>query len=382
MEIIELTERQKKEFKKRRRKEKIKKAVTILKAKLFRKGLPKDDTRTIQVHPDINGNLTEYYVSNPILQESVRYGSVTAIKEDYENKRFVYLGIVSSADNALGIIESNVSISELVANPYGNDKLFEMLKNAEEVRDYYYDKIGEYRGPDEGHISHFFKPTFILGTIVKQEDGKFYYNSQSSPDIEKMLEDERNRNKKEELLREESAVEYKLGKSAVVAKRDCWIDQNNGLEYAGINMDALFFKYKPGKPVKTKDGKYVYKGSIKFGEKRFISDSNNKSFEIVNPIEYKDVIIWTDGYSLLQYFMDKKFEGLKWSLGELFTTSRIELSKANKDNFIGGLRINENGICEFDKTVPATVRFAESMLEEEKEENNQKAKLYNLDEIR
>ena len=174
MHIIERTKKQEIEYNKAKRMEKLKRNIALLKAKLFNKPISPDDPRTLQAHKDAQGNLRDYYVANPYLQEGTSFNCVTPIIE--EINRYVYRGIVLGADNATGIIESNVPLEEIVASPSGNIKLQEMLsqENAVAARDRYYGKIGEPQGPLEKHSTHFGKPDFPLGTILKGEKRRIY----------------------------------------------------------------------------------------------------------------------------------------------------------------------------------------------------------------
>ena len=127
MEIIERTKKEEKLYDRAKRLENLKKRWTLLKAKLLNRGISPDDSRTLQAHKDGEGALRNYYISNPYLQNGAGYICVNPIIEDHENSRFVYRGILNGADNATGVIESNVPLSEIVASPEGNIKLQEMI---------------------------------------------------------------------------------------------------------------------------------------------------------------------------------------------------------------------------------------------------------------
>ena len=175
--MIEMNEKEQKKYEKAKRREELKRKWTLLKAKLLKGKISPEDTRTIQAHKDTQGNLRDYYIANPYLQDSATYDSVNPIMEDYENHRFVYRGIMRGADNAIGVLESNIPLSEIVASPNGNIMLQEILseKNATKVRDQYYQAIGEKLGTSKGHMTHFNKPDFVLGTILTDERGQFTF---------------------------------------------------------------------------------------------------------------------------------------------------------------------------------------------------------------
>lgn len=169
MDIIEITNKTRKEYNKMKKQESLKQKWTLLKAKLLKRGISPDDSRTLQAHKDSQGLLRDYYISNTYLQNGASYTCVNAIMEDIENNRFIYRGMLQGADNAIGIIESNVPLSEIVASPDGNIKFQEMLlaENSAKVRNQYYRKIGEKQEPLENHSTYFGKPDFVLGTILK-----------------------------------------------------------------------------------------------------------------------------------------------------------------------------------------------------------------------
>ena len=108
------------------------------------KTLSPDDPDTIQARRDGAGNLRDYYILTPRLQKGIAYNAVLPITEDYENHYFAYRGLISGADNAIGIIESNIPLNEIVANIEGNKLLQEMLKeeNARAKRNEYYNLLG------------------------------------------------------------------------------------------------------------------------------------------------------------------------------------------------------------------------------------------------
>lgn len=373
MDIMEVTKKQEKVFNKMKRQEDLKRRWTLLKAKLFNKKISPDDSRTLQAHKDSQGILRDYYISNRYLQNGANYKTVNVIMEDFNNNRFVYRGMLSGADNAIGIIEANVPLSEIVASPDGNIKLQEMLseENATIVRDQYYNSIGENLEPLKNHTTFFGKPDFPLGKIIKGKKGDYAFSSEISADIEEILHKEREEIKREENMRNKDSVQIDLGGGMVVAKQNCWLEQENGMQFAGINKNALYYRYQPGNPIHTDDGKHVYIGRVLIGEINNIADSN-EPIQFVRPFTYQNVVLWTDGKNLIQYFLDEKFKGLNFSLGEIFTNENIKDAINNKNQtYIGGITKDDKGECISTKDIPESVKKAveEYMLQMSDREN-------------
>lgn len=373
MQIIERTEKEQKKYERTKKMEELKRKWTLLKAKLLGGKISPDDSRTLQVHRDAQGNARDYYVSNPYLQDNSAFIAVNPIVEDYEKNRFVYRGIIQGADNAIGVIEANVPLSEIVASPDGNTKLQEMLseENAEKIRDQYYKSIGEELGPLKGHMAHFGKPDFVLGTILKGEKGQYTYNSQIAEDIEELLQQERESLKKQKLMRDKDSVVIDAGGGLVVSEQECWMEQGKDIQFAGINRDALYYRYMPKAPIQTEDNKYVYIGKTQIGQATKVNQKSGEPIQFVSPDVYENVVIWTEGKNLVQYFLDKKFAGLNFVLGETFTNFNIEKVEEGKElqKYLGGITIDENGECQKVENIPETVKNAvESYLEKMKDE--------------
>ena len=360
MQMIEMNEKEQKKYEKAKRREELKRKWTLLKAKLLKGKISPEDTRTIQAHKDTQGNLRDYYIANPYLQDSATYDSVNPIMEDYKNHRFVYRGIMRGADNAIGVLESNIPLSEIVASPNGNIMLQEILseKNATKVRDQYYQAIGEKLGTSKGHMTHFNKPDFVLGTILTDERGQFTYTHEIAKDIEETLHQEREQLKKEEVMRDKDSVELDLGGGMIVAKQNCWMEQGKGIQFAGINKDALYYQYMPKQPIQTEDNKYVYIGRTQIGQPTKIHQQAGEPIQFVSPDIYEDVVLWTEGKNLVQYFLDKKFAGLNFALGEAFTNWNLGQIQRGEEQqrYLGGLTIDEDGKCKIIQSIPKSVK--------------------------
>lgn len=136
--------------------------------------------------------------------------------------------------NTIGVIQFKVQLSEIVSHYDGMFQKILSQQNAEKRRDEYYSKIGESQERLEGHITYFGKPDFVLGTILKEKNGKFTYSSEVSQDIEQFLFDER------------------------------------------------------------EEDKYAYIGSAQIGEAT-AKKQDSGPIQFIRPFEYEDVVLWTDG---------------------------------------------------------------------------------------
>lgn len=360
--IITLSEKEQKKFEKDKKKEERKRRWTLLKARLLKGKLSPEDTRTIQVHKDVQGNFRNYYISNKYLQDSSAYTAVNSILEDYENHRFVYRGFIQGADNAIGVLEANVPLSEIVASPNGNVLLQKILleENATRVCNQYYEAIGEKLEPLKDHTTYFGKPDFVLGTILADKKGQYTYSESIGPDIEERLQQEREQDKREESMRDKASVVMDLGQGMVVSEQDCWLEQGNGIQFAGVNKDALYYQYVPKQPIQTEDNKYVYVGKVQIGQPTKMNQQAGEPIQFVRPDTYENVVLWTEGENLVQYFLNKKFAGLNFVLGKNFTNYDIKNAEkgSKQEAYLGGLTIDENGECKMVQNIPESVKKA------------------------
>lgn len=354
---IKITKKSEKEYNKRKNKEEFKRKLTLLKAKLLNKKISPNDTRTIQVHESPSGGLRDYYIKSAYLQDESKYTAVSVINEDLQNNKYVYRGIVEGADNAIGVIQSNVPLSEIVSSCDGNILFQQILskQNAEKMRNEYYSKIGEEQEKLKGHMTYFGKPDFVLGTILKNKNGKFTYSSEVSQEVEQLLATEREEDERKKLMRNKESVEVDIGGGIVISKQNCWLEQGKKINFAGINLEALYYRFEPEKVMKLSDNKYAYIGSAQIGEATRIKEKSGP-IQFVSPFEYEDVVLWTDGKNLTEYFLNKKLAGLNLALGETFTVGNLNQNDQKSPLFIGGITLDEEGRCKSTKDIPETVR--------------------------
>ncbi len=382
MQIIKRNPREERNYERLKKKEEFKRDFTLLIAKLLKKQIDPEDTRTIQKHIGAGGGIN-YYVQNNYLQGTANFTNVQTIIEDNENNRYVYKGMITGANNAMGVIESNVPLRDIVASPYGNIEFLKMIseENAMKMCHEYYQKIGEPTKPLDNHSTYFGKPDFVLGTILKDDKGKFSYSSNIQQDIEEILKKDRKNKERNKLMRDEDSVELDLGGGMVVAKQDCWINPGKNISFGGINNEALYWKYMPDLPIAIENGKYYIQiGTMQIGESKSTKKDNIVQF--INPYIYENVVIYTKGKKLIQYFLNNKLDGLNLTLGEIVNTYNVEkckkdASKLNNDVelqnpiIIGGIEIDEYGEVKKCENIPdEVIQEAKSAIEKKKEKNN------------
>lgn len=183
-----------------------------------------------------------------------------------------------------------------------------------------------------------------------------------------MLQQEREEIKREESMRNKDSVQIDLGGGMVIAKQNCWLEQESGIQFAGINDSALYYKYTPENVIQTDDKKYVYIGKTQIGEAKSTEANPDKPIQFVRPFTYENVVLWTEGKNLIQYFLEEKLNGLNLTLGEIFTNENIKNSvKEGKQTFIGGITKDNEGECKMIKNIPETVKKAmeEYMIQKE-----------------
>lgn len=80
----------------------------------------------------------------------------------------------------------------------------------------------------------------------------------------------------------------------------------------------------------------------------------------MRPDTYENVVLWTEGENLVQYFLNKKFAGLNFVLGENFTNYDIKNAEkgSEQEMYLGGLTIDENGECKMVQNIPESVKKA------------------------
>lgn len=372
MESLKITKKAEKEYNRRKRLERFKNKINMLRLRLFGKSIPSNDKNTLQAHRDGEGQYRDYYIENGYLQEGTGYTCVREILADSINQKYIYIGLVQGADNAEGVLESNIPLHEIVANINGNIALQEILSKskATAARSRYYDRIGEEEEPLENHYLYFGKPGFPLGRIEKGPNGKFKIIDESTQEVEAILEGMREEDEEIEAMQETDSIEFNLGKGLVVAKQDCWLEPGKGIQFGGINSSAIQYEFIGGKSIKTSDGKYAYIGEVKLGRGKTKQLEDGK-IKFITPSTHRNVVVWSDKNNIIQYFLEKKFAGLVQALGETFTD--LSLSSAQVEDgisYIGGITLDEEGKCNRTKEIPESVKEAIRKEKKEAEQSN------------
>lgn len=376
MQIRKLNRIEKIQYELKRKREEFKRSTALLKAKLLKENLPADDDKTIQLHKDSQGLTGNYYISNSYLQNrrNMAYRNVNLILEDNKNGRYVYTGTVQEPYCAIGVIETNLRLDEIVASPEGN-LVFEQFiseENTKKACEDYYQKIGETLMPVREEMSSFLgKPKFVLGSIYKLDNGKFTVSQSVSDDIEQMLETEREESKRMALMREKDSVEIEIGSDIIVSEQDCWLQQSKNMKFVGINQEALYYEYSPGKPEKTADGKYVYMGDLKIGKSRVVNKGSQEPLQFVKAFNMEDVVFCTNGKNLIEYFLQNKLDGLNFELGKAFSVSNLK-KRREKDGitYLGILGLDEEGNCIIrEDEIPENVQIAINNIKARSQEN-------------
>lgn len=359
--------------------ERIRKRMLFM-SKLLGRKLEPFDTSTIQVHNDEQGLARDYYISDRYLRNNSKFLGVRQIIVDDENRRYAYIGMVPGADNVYGVLESNTPISEIVASPYGNIMLEQMLSEgyATNARDSYYGIIGEETKPLEHHASFFGKPDFALGTLIRHKNGRYAIEPQISKEVEQILREERKTIERKEALRDKTSIVRDLGGGLVISEVDCWMEQGKQIQFAGINHDGLYYRYTPqGNPIKNSEGQYVYVGNIQIGVPAEKNVGAENIVQIIEPFTSENVVFWAENENLIKYFLERKHKGLNFALGDIFTDYNLSISTEKAQDgykYLGGITVNKEGECVREKKIPdsvlQTIREYIASRNEGKDKNN------------
>ena len=360
---IELTEEQKREIEKRKRREERKLKWTLFFSRFKKDGISPNDTRTIQEHCVGDPNRKSFYIAEPLLQDD---GSAfISVTESYENGNYYYRGIASGADNAIGFLETNVPIKEIIKRPDGNTLLKQVLRkeNMEARRNSYYVSIGEKTELQEGEYSFLRRPAFPMGKITQNADGSFAYDEAATQEVLNRIHIERENEADEESMIGISSAQINEA-GIVLAKETCRIDrdiENGTIRYKGINDSALDYSFIPeGQPLKTQDNYYVYIGDVEIGKRAARKTEEDGILKFVSPYRHENIVFWSKGKSLLEY-MHNGVDGLNFALGSIF--SEMNIANAEKEArvnesaiFAGGILLYENGECQRTKVPPPSVK--------------------------
>lgn len=339
--------------------------ISLVFSKLFNKKIKSDDNRTIQKHKDA-GDGFSYYIASPYLQDKSSFNSVNEIIA--ENGRYVYRGVVGGADNAIGLIESNVPLEEIVANPYGNETFLKMLSesNATKVRNEYYKNHGLSTEKLEGHWTYWSNPNFVLGTITKEKNGRYSFDDSIGTDIEERLAKEREITQKKETLQNPEDIAIKISPDMVVAYEGCEIYNGKfGLGIKGVNSEGIAYSYDIFYTTKTEDHSVLSIGNLQVGYDSKITREKGKQ-KLTKENEYFNVAIWSQDQNLIQYFIKKEQCEFVRAIGELITIEKLEGLNTEEVMELGGITLNSEGECVIENQFPQSAKDAIQQYLEEK----------------
>ena len=354
-----------KDFDRIQKREKIILKISLVFSRLFNKKIKPDDNRTIQKHKDA-GDGFSYYIASPYLQDNSNFSSVVEIIA--ENGRHVYQGVVGGADNAIGWIESNVPLEEIVSNPYGNETFLKMLSesNATEVRNEYYKKHGLSTERLEGHMTYWSNPHFVLGTITKDKNGKYSFDDSIGLDIEERLSKEREITQKKEVLQNPDDIYIKVSPNMVIAYEGCEIyNGKGGLGIKGVNSEGIAYSYDIFYTTKTEDHSVLSIGNLQVGYDSKITREKGKQ-KLTKENEYFNVAIWSQDQNLIQYFIKKEQCEFVRAIGSLITIEKLENLNQDDVMILGGITLDSEGKCMIEDQIPQSVKDAVKQYLEEK----------------
>lgn len=380
METLDMTKTSTKEYERRKKKEEFIKKINLLKLRILRKKIPENDQNTIQAHKDGVGEYRDYYIQNQYLQDEIGFTCVHIITEDPEKQKYIYIGLIKSADNAEGLLETNVPLSEIVASVNGNLMLQEILKKerTQQARSQYYEQIGEQNEPLANHLLYLGKPPFPIGRLEKSKNGKYSIVDETSTEMSDLLEKIKKDKETTEAMQEQDSIEIDLGGGMVIATQECWLEPGKGIQFGGINEEAIRYKFEGGKSIPTSDKKYAYIGNVTIGKAttKKAEDGHTKFF---TPTMFKNIVFWSDNQNIIQYFLEKKFDELPEALGQMFTEFNILGAEEYSElNYIGGIKIDAEGKCQMTKEIPDTIKEA---AEKQKKEREKNSKIINFEEL-
>ncbi len=301
-----------------------------------------------------NGGI-DYYLDDVAI-----YKEVTPLIEEQDNHYFAYGGFVATAGDTLGVIETNEPLSEILKKIDGRKKLIEILKNAKEKRNEYYNQIGESVLFLEAQVDSYSLPSFPLGNLHIDKKNKITISDKVSKELMLSLKKEYFEEKRKLLLRDEIYIKSQRETGIIMATQECWIEQNLRVSFHGINMEALEYEYVPEKMLITMDNLFVYIGSLTIGQGKLITAIDSNITEMISPYYYENIVVWTERKQLMEYFLEEQYAGLSLALGNIFWQNMIDKTEPKEfsERYIGGLKITQEGVVDKTNIVPESIIMA------------------------
>ncbi len=268
------------------------KASNILK-RITNSKISSNDQYTIQ--GKANGKEhTDYYIENPLLQYALgnpSYCSVRVLHKNEEKNIYVYIGVVKGADNAIGMLQTDKPIEEILSSPQGNDLLTQILQKD------YAEKQLQASWKEQGIVENekdirFFQPSFNLGNISSKHN-YFEISSEITPEIKKLLETEKEKAGKIQERISEKDVLFKNGEMVI---GNAYIERilnnkSNAKNYKGSNSRAVPYTYSNVKLLKQTDNSYFYIGKLSTGNNKKTNESKKIISLENNEMVYNNTVI-------------------------------------------------------------------------------------------
>lgn len=190
---------------------------------------------------------------------------------------------------------------------------------------------------------YFANPIFVLGTIIKDEKGKYSFNQSIGEDIEEKLYKEREINNKIEKLQNPNDIDIKSG-TTVTPYEGCEIyNGSNGLGIKGVNSEGIAYSYDIFRTVKTEDG-ILSIGNLEVGYDA--TETRENEISKYNPENmYYNVAIWSQSDNLIKYCIKQDQCEFVKAIGRLITVDRLEDLRKEEIMELGGIILNQEGTC-------------------------------------
>lgn len=297
----------------------------------------------IKPHIDSDGKHTSYFFDKAEDQRNndfAAFGSSLKLKEIQKSdgsKSLLYIGTISGAGNAVGIIETEHPLEEIVKTEQGSKTLTQMLSKEYAMPKAYEQWDSENFQYDKSSTMGYFvnNPVFYLGKIQGTRD--FELNENISQEArEEMLRIERE-NQIESKRRSKEDMLFGGPESAIyVGDTNCYRNQTPfKIEYCGVNQEALKYRYNNPTKISGKGAPYVYSGTLLIGKPTgmTIPDEGLKSF--------RKVIVSMDKPIDMVFVEDSIFS--HQALGKMFSERNVE----SEEHYLGHIKTDESGHYEF-----------------------------------
>ena len=338
----------------------------------------------IKPHIDHDGKTISYYFDSGKAQEENNYAHFNAsqkikeIQKEDGSKSILYLGLVSGAGNAVGIIETEVPLEEIAKTKQGTDILVKMLSD-----DYAMGKA--YKAWDEEGIEYsklstsgyaINKPLFFVGRIKGTQT--FELDENITPEVSEEILRREEDARKEQKRRNKEDLKFAdiFGNTLYIGETRCYRNQTTfKTEYCGVNDEGLRYKYSTPKKISEKGDPYIYMGTLHIGRptESNIGDNGVNTYskiviQLQNPI---DVVFVEDSLFAHQ------------ALGKMFSERNVKKQKdfQNGPCYLGKVITDEDGVYHFEEPELHELELIKTRIPDETKKEN-KNKIINFREGR